>query len=156
MELYIILCKISWYFYYKYWFHRKGHIYSIRPIILEKEIIPPPPPPRESYFCDYMCGWKNWVQHLVLREDYIRLATCKLIGPGAGEIFTPAPESHKFTIKDVDKKSRCNLFIDSTTDNIESVSHWLLAFCLLEKNWLIRKPSNYASKINPMKAALTF
>ena len=79
----------------------------------KKKILP------EKFFCDYTCG-KNWVQHLVLRE-YIRLARFKFIGPGKGENFTPVPESHKLTIKVVDKKSRCNLFIDSATDSVESV-----------------------------------
>ena len=113
---------VSWYFYCKNWFHGKGLIYSIWPIPLEKEIYPPPP--REKTTFTTTCVGKN-----VLRE-YIRLARCKLISPGTGENFTPVPESHKLTIKVVDKKSRCNLFIDSATDNVESVSHSLPYFCL--------------------------
>ena len=115
---------------------------------LKKKFTQLPPPPREKTTFTTTCVGKN-----VLRE-YIRLARCKLIGPGTGENFTPVPESHKLTIKVVDKKSRCNLFIDSATDNVESVSHSLLSFCLLEKTWLIRKPSNCASKINPKEGGL--
>ena len=93
-----------------------------------------------------------------MREYYIRLARRKFIAPGKGENCTPVPESHKLTIKVVDKKSRRNLFIDSATDNVESVSHSLPYFCLSARKKLDLSENHQIMRVKLIqrKAALTF